>query len=82
MLYYSHKRGKEIKKMNEKTIMQAMREQADNIEKLAQRIARESQALSCADDREIGEDLANALFEFQSKLRYQYAWMAGAVWEE
>ena len=68
--------------MNEKTIVQALREQADDIEKLAQRIARESQALSCADDREIGEELANALFEFQSKLRYQYTWMAGAVWEE
>ena len=68
--------------MNEKTIVQAMREQADDIEKLAKRIARESQALSCADDREIGAELANTLFEFQSKLRYQYAWMAGAVWEE
>ena len=68
--------------MNEKTIVQALREQADNIEKLAQRIARESQALSCADDREIGEEMANALFELQSKLRYQYAWMAEAVWEE
>ena len=68
--------------MNEKTIAQALREQADNIEKLAQRIARESQALSCSDDREIGEELANTLFEVQSKLRYQYAWMAGAVWDE
>lgn len=68
--------------MNEKTIAQALREQADNIEKLAQRIARESQALSCSDDREIGEELANALFEFQSKLRYGYAWMAEAVWDE
>ena len=68
--------------MKEKTIVQAMREQADNIEKLAQRIARESQTLSCADDREIGEEMANALFELQSKLRYQYAWMAGAVWDE
>ena len=68
--------------MNEKTIAQALREQAGNIEKLAQRIARESQALSCADDREIGEEMANALFELQSKLRYQYAWMAEAVWDE
>ena len=68
--------------MNEKTIVQALRKQADDIEKLAQRIARESQALSCADDREIGEELANTLFEVQSKLRYQYAWMAGAVWDE
>ena len=68
--------------MNEKTIVQALREQADNIEKLAQRIARESQALSCADDREIGMEISNALFEFQSKLRYQYAWMAGAVWDD
>lgn len=68
--------------MNEKTIAQALREQADNIEKLAQRIARESQALSCADDREIGEELANALFEFQSKFRCEYAWMAEAVWDE
>ena len=68
--------------MNEKTIVQAMREQADNIEKLAQRIARESQTLSCADDREISMDVSNALFEFQSKLRYEYAWMAEAVWDE
>ena len=68
--------------MNEKTIVQALREQADNIEKLAQRIARESQVLSCADDREISEELANTLFEVQSKLRYQYAWMAETVWDE
>ena len=68
--------------MNEKTIVQDLREQADNIEKLAQRIARESQTLSCADDCEIGEEMANALFELQSKLRYQYAWMAEAVWDE
>ena len=68
--------------MNEKTIVQAMREQAGNIEKLAQRIARESQTLSCADDREIGMEISNALCEFQSKLRYQYAWMAGAVWDD
>ena len=68
--------------MNEKTIVQAMREQADNIEKLAQRIARESQALSCADDCELGIEVSNALFEFQSKLRYEYAWMAEAVWDE
>ena len=68
--------------MNEKTIVQAMREQAGNIEKLAQRIAQESQALSCADDRELGMEVSNALFEFQSKLRYEYAWIAEAVWEE
>ena len=68
--------------MNEKTIVKAMREQADNIEKLAQRIARESQTLSSADDREIGMEVSNALFELQSKLRYQYAWMAEAVWDE
>ena len=68
--------------MNEKTIAQALREQADNIEKLAQRIVRESQALSCADDREIGMEMSNALFELQSKLRYGYAWMAEAVWDE
>ena len=68
--------------MNEKTIAQALREQADNIEKLAQRSARESQTLSCADDREIGMEISNALFELQSKLRYQYAWMAEAVWDE
>ena len=59
--------------MNEKTIVQVLREQADDIEKLAQRIARESQALSCADDRELGIEVSNALFEFQSKLRYEYA---------
>lgn len=68
--------------MNEKTIVQAMREQAYNIEKLAQKIARESQALSCADDRELGMEVSNALFEFQSKLRYEYAWIAEAVWDE
>ena len=68
--------------MNEKTIVQALREQAGDIEKLAQRIARESQALSCADDRELGMDVSNALFEFQSKLRYDYAWMAEAAWDE
>ena len=65
--------------MNEKTIVQAMREQADNIEKLAQRIVRESQALSCADDREIGMKVSNAEVEIQTKLRYEYACMAQAA---
>lgn len=35
--------------MNEKSIPQALREQANAIEKLAQRIAREGQALPVAD---------------------------------
>ena len=57
--------------MNEKTIPQALREQADALEKLAQRIAKEGQALSVADDREISGEIADALFAFQSKLRYE-----------
>lgn len=73
-------KGKQI--MNEKPIPQALREQADAIEKLAQRIAKESQKLSVADDREIGGEMANLLFEIQSKLRYEYAWLAEAVWDE
>ena len=68
--------------MNKKTIPQALREQADAIEKLAQRIARESQTLPCADDREIGKEMADALFEIQSNLHYKYAWIADAIWEE
>ena len=68
--------------MNEKSIPQALREQADAIEKLAQRIAREGQALPVADDREISGEMANLLFEIQSKLRYEYAWLAEAVWDE
>ena len=68
--------------MNEKSIPQALREQADALEKLAQRIAREGQALPVADDREISGEMANLLFEIQSKLRYEYAWLAEAVWDE
>lgn len=68
--------------MNEKTIPQALREQADALEKLAQRIAKEGQALSVADDREISGEIADALFAFQSKLRYEYFWIAGAIWDE
>lgn len=68
--------------MNEKPIPQALREQADAIEKLAQRIAKESQTLPVADDREIGGEIADALFAFQSKLRYEYFWIAGAIWDE
>lgn len=41
--------------MNEKTIPQALKEQAEALEKLAQRIARESQTLSVADDRKLVE---------------------------
>lgn len=74
------KRGKQI--MNEKSIPQTLREQANALEKLAQRIAREGQALPVADDREISEELADALFAFQSKLRYEYSWIAGAIWDE
>lgn len=68
--------------MNEKTIPQALREQADAIEKLAQRIARESQTLPVAEDRKDGGEMADALFVIQSKLRYEYAWIAEAIWEE
>lgn len=65
--------------MNEKSIPQALREQADAIEKLAQRIAKEGQTLPVADDREINGEIADALFAIQSKLRYEYFWIAGAI---
>lgn len=68
--------------MNEKTIPQALREQADAIEKLAQRIVKEGQALPVADDREISGEIADSLFAIQSKLRYEYFWIAGAIWDE
>ena len=68
--------------MNEKTIPQALREQADAIEKLAQRIARESQTLPVAEDRKDGEEMADVLFAIQSKFCYEYAWIAEAIWEE
>lgn len=68
--------------MNEKPIPQALREQADALEKLAQRIAKESQALPVVDDREISGEIADALFAIQSKLRYEYFWIAGAIWDE
>lgn len=68
--------------MNEKTIPQALKEQAEALEKLAQRIARESQKFSVADDREIGGEIADSLFAIQSKLRYEYFWIAGAIWDE
>ena len=69
-------------KMNEKTIPQALKEQADAIEKLAQRIAKEGQVLPVADDREISGEIADSLFAIQSKLRYEYFWIAGAIWDE
>lgn len=68
--------------MNEKTIPQALKEQAEALEKLAQRIARESQTLSVADDRRDGGEIADALFEIQSKLRYEYSWIAEDIWSE
>ena len=68
--------------MNEKTIPQALKEQAEALKKLAQRIARESQTLSVADDREIGGEIADSLLAIQSKLRYEYFWIAGAIWDE
>lgn len=68
--------------MNEKPIPQALREQAEALEKLAQRIARESQILPDAEDRRDGGEIADALFAFQSKLRYEYSWIAGAIWDE
>lgn len=40
--------------MNEKSIPQTLREQADAIEKLAQRIAKESQKFSDTEDRRDG----------------------------
>lgn len=68
--------------MNEKPIPQALREQAEALEKLAQRIARESQILPDAEDRRDGGEIADALFAIQSKLRYEYSWIAGAIWDE
>lgn len=68
--------------MNEKPIPQALREQADALEKLAQRIAKEGQALPVVDDREISGEIADALFAIQSKFRYEYFWIAGAIWDE
>lgn len=68
--------------MNEKPIPQALREQAEALEKLARRIAKEGQALPVADDREISGEIADALFAIQSKLRYEYFWIAGAIWDE
>lgn len=68
--------------MNKKTIPQALREQADAIEKLAQRIAKESKEFSDAEDRRDGGEIAEALFAIQSKLRYDYFWIAEAMWEE
>lgn len=66
--------------MDEKTIPQALKEQADAIEKLAQRIARESQTLPVIDNRKDGGEIADALFAMQSKLRYEYTWIAEAIW--
>ena len=66
--------------MNEKTIAQALKEQADAIEKLAQRIAREGKALSLDGDIQDCEEMANDLFAFQSKLRYGYRWIAEDIW--
>lgn len=68
--------------MNEKTIPQALKEQAEALEKLAQRIARESQALQDAEDRRDGGEIADALFAIQSKLRYEYSWIAEDIWSE
>lgn len=66
--------------MNEKPIPQALREQADALEKLAQRIAKESQKFPDAEDYKDGGEPANALFAIQSKLRYEYFWIAEAMW--
>lgn len=68
--------------MNEKTIPQALKEQAEALEKLAQRIAKESQMLPDAEDRRDGGEIADALFEIQSKLRYEYSWIAEDIWSE
>lgn len=68
--------------MNEKTIPQALKEQAEALEKLAQRIAKESQKFSDAEDRRDGKEIADALFAIQSKLHYEYFWIAEAMWDE
>lgn len=68
--------------MNEKPIPQALREQADALEKLAQRIAKESKEFSNAEDLRDSGELADALFAIQSKLHYEYFWIAEAIWDE
>lgn len=68
--------------MNEKTIPQALKEQAEALEKLAERIARESRILPDAEDRRDGGEIADALFAIQSKLRYEYSWIAEDIWNE
>ena len=67
--------------MNEKPIPQALREQADAIEKLAQRIAKESKEFSDVEDLRAGREISDALFAIQSKLRYDYFWIAEAMWD-
>ena len=67
--------------MNEKSITQALREQADAIETLAQRIAKESKEFSDEEDRRDGGELADALFAIQSKRRYEYSWIAETMWD-
>ena len=67
--------------MNEKPIPQALREQAEALEKLAERIARESQILPDMEDRRDGGEIADALFAIQSKLYYEYFWIAEAIWD-
>lgn len=50
--------------MNEKPIPQALREQADALEKLAQRIAKESQKFPDAEDRRDGGKLRTPCLRF------------------
>ena len=66
--------------MNEKSIAQALKEQADAIQKLAQRIAREGKALSLGGNIQACEEMSDDLFAFQSKLRYDYKWIAEDIW--
>lgn len=68
--------------MNEKPIPQALKEQAEALEKLAERIARESRMLPDAEARRDGGEIADALFAIQSKLRYEYSWIAEDIWDE
>lgn len=68
--------------MNEKTIPQALKEQAEALDKLAQRIAKESQTLPDEEDRIAGGEIADSLFAIQSKLRYEYSWIAEDIWSE
>lgn len=65
----------------EKSIAQRMKELADQMEQLSIDVARLKQTVDLSEIN-IVQELSDELFYIQSKMRYEYYYLAQGIWED